>query len=183
MPVLTERSVRFTREDYYRMFEAGVFSEDDRVELINGQIRPMSPQNVPHARTATRATRLLIENCPKGYEVRVQLPLALSEEQEPEPDLAVVRAADLEGDDHPSTAALVVEVCASTLGYDRGEKLRLYAQHDIPAYWIVNLVENVLEAYREPAGTAYAEKRTCRLGEEASLPYAEATVRVAGLLG
>ncbi len=182
MPVITERDVRFTRADYYRMYEAGVFGEEDRLELIDGQIRAMSPQNAPHARVVTLLSHALFRTCPDGYLVRVQLPLALSEEQEPDPDLAVVRAADLAGDDHPATAVLVVEVAASTLGYDRGEKLRLYARHGIPAYWIANLAEEVLEAYREPAGDAYAEKRTYRPGEAAPLPYVEAVLRVADLL-
>lgn len=76
-----------------------------------------------------------------------------------------------------------MEVSDSTLGFDRGEKLKLYARHGLSIYWIVNLAEGVLEIYREPAGETYAEKRTCRSGDEVTPPYTDTPLPVAELLG
>ena len=121
------------------------------VELIGGHLVVAEPHGSYHASTLGAAGDALRAALPPGWLVRVQLPVALDDESEPEPDLAVVpgewteyRAA------HPSRPALVVEVSESSLAFDRSEKGSLYARAGIGDYWIVNLVDGVLEVYREP---------------------------------
>lgn len=152
---------RWTRRQYEHMVEAGVLTTDDRVELIDGRIVPMSPQNSRHATSVEMTRRALEPVCPASALVRAQFPLAIGEASEPEPDLAVVPGSIEDYiDQHPSEALLVVEVADSSLAKDRERKRLLYAQHDIPEYWIVNLVDQHLEIYRDPASGDYKSKTT-----------------------
>jgi Uma2 family endonuclease len=141
----------WTREEYYRMAEAGVFRPGERVELIGGRIVMMSPQNSPHftgIRLAEDALRAIFAI---SYDVRVQGPLDVSPASQPEPDIAVVRGSVRDyATAHPTTALLVVEVAESSLPFDRGEKASLYASADVPEYWVVNLLDRRLEVYRNP---------------------------------
>jgi Uma2 family endonuclease len=121
------------------------------VELIGGHLVVAEPHGSYHASALGAAGDALRAALPPGWLVRVQLPVALDDESEPEPDLAVVpgewaeyRAA------HPSCPALVIEVAETSLAFDRGEKGSLYARGGIRDYWVVNLVDRVLEVYREP---------------------------------
>lgn len=146
---------RWTREEYLKMADAGVFAPDERVELIEGGIVAMTPQRGPHAASVRLAQETLRGVFGPGYDVRPQLPLSLGSDSEPEPDVAVVRGTPrdyVEG--HPTTALLVVEVSEATLDFDRGTKAGLYAKAGIPEYWIVNLVDRVLEVHRDPAPEA-----------------------------
>jgi Uma2 family endonuclease len=145
------RTRRWTRGEYDRAIEAGIFHEDERLELIAGRLIVAEPQNSPHATGIELAVDTLRAAFGSGWRVRVQLPLALGEWSEPEPDLAVVpgRARDYR-DAHPSYAALVVEIADSSVRLDRRLKGAVYAQADIPEYWIVNLVDRVLEIHRDP---------------------------------
>lgn len=141
----------WTREEYYKMAEAGVFRPEERVELIGGRIITMSPQNSPHATVITLLEDALRAVFKAGYVVRAQLPLDLNPSSQPEPDIAVVRGSARDyAQAHPSTALLVIEVSDSTLVFDRGEKASLYAASGIPEYWIVNLLNHRLEVYRDP---------------------------------
>ena len=181
----------WTREEYYKMAEAGVLRPGERVELIGGRIITMSPQNSPHftaIRLAEDALRIIFR---AGYDVRVQGPLDLSPASQPEPDIAVVRGNVRDhAHAHPTTALLVVEVSESSLAFDRGEKASLYASADIPEYWIVNLLDRRLEVYRDPvplAGQPYGYGyRTCTHYFAADLvtPLAapSETIKVADLL-
>jgi Uma2 family endonuclease len=139
------------------MIELGLFGEDDHLELVDGEILTMSPQKSLHAGTITVAAEALRLAFGAGCHVRVQLPLALDEMSEPEPDLAVVEGT---GRDylaaHPETALLVVEVADTTLPYDRGRKASLYARAGLAEYWIVNVADRVLEVHRDPAPDAGA---------------------------
>jgi Uma2 family endonuclease len=141
---------RWTREEYYRMAEAGVIAPGERVELIEGDVIVMSPQNFPHANGTQMSADVVREVFGPAYHVRVQLPMALAGGSMPEPDVAVIagQAADLI--DHPTTAALILEVADSSLATDRLDKASLYARARIPEYWILNLVNGRLEVYREP---------------------------------
>ena len=141
---------RWTRAEYDRIVDLGMLDRE-RVELIGGHLIVAEPHGSYHASTLGAAGDALRAALPPGWLLRVQLPVALDDESEPEPDLAVVpgewaeyRAA------HPSRPALVVEVAESSLIFDRGEKGSLYARGGIRDYWIVNLVDRVLELYREP---------------------------------
>jgi Uma2 family endonuclease len=142
---------RWTRDEYERLVETGVF-EGEPLELIGGQLVVAEPQRAYHASAISRLEYAVRALLPPGWIVRTQLPIALDDESEPEPDLVVVpgRPGDYQGA-HPGRAALVVEVAESSLALDRGHKGSLYARAGLPDYWIVNLVDRVLEVYREPA--------------------------------
>jgi Uma2 family endonuclease len=181
----------WTREEYYKMAEAGVFQPGERVELIGGRIVTMSPQNSPHftaIRLAEDALRTLFG---AGYDVRVQGPLDVSPSSQPEPDIAVVQGSIRDyANAHPTTALLVVEVAESSLSFDRGEKASLYASADIPEYWVVNLQDNRLEVYRDPVpttGQPYGYGyRSCThyfaADAVAPLTVPQGAIKVAGLL-
>lgn len=176
----------WSREDYEDLVRRGVFGPEDRLELLNGRLITMAPQNTPHAISYNLTRKYLDRVFHSGYDVRPQLPLALDESSEPEPDLAVVRGEIRDYAEHhptPSDTVLVVEVADSSLIYDRTEKLAAYARAGIPEYWILNLGERVLEVYREPAGGSYAGKATFRPEESVAPDGGEASpVRVAELL-
>jgi Uma2 family endonuclease len=150
---------RWTREEYDRMIAAGMFAPGERVELVDGEILQMTPQGSVHA-TAIRLTEDALRAAfGPGFDVRPQLPLALSPDSEPEPDLAVVSGNPLSYlNAHPATALLIVEVSDTTLEHDRRRKGSLYARAGIQDYWIVNLIDRCVEVYREPDQRAY---RSC----------------------
>ena len=141
---------RWKRAEYERLVDLGAF-EGDPVELIGGQLIVAEPQNSPHATAVGAADDALRAVLPPGFLVRAQMPMALDDESAPEPDLAVVsgRRADYRHG-HPTGAVLVLEVADSSLHFDRHDKGSLYARARIAEYWIVNLIERVLEVYRDP---------------------------------
>jgi Uma2 family endonuclease len=148
---------KWTRDEYYKMGEMGLF-EGKHVELIEGEVIEMSPINEPHATSVTLVDDKLHEVFSKGWVIRIQAPLSLGEESDPQPDAAVVvgQARDFKAA-HPTTAALVVEVADSLLAYDRKEKASLYAKAGLADYWILNLQNRQLEAHRRPQTDANAE--------------------------
>jgi Uma2 family endonuclease len=139
---------RWTREEYYRLGEIGLFS-GQRVELIEGVIMVLSPQNWPHTSTVARVGRALDRSLGPGFWVRLQFPLNLGT-SDPEPDVSVVPGTIEDYRDHPTTALLLVEVSDSSLDYDRTRKASLYARAGITDYWIVNLVDRQVEVRRDP---------------------------------
>ncbi len=178
------RPFQWTRERYLQAFEAGVFGPEARVELLDGEVVEMSPQQSPHA-TALSLTQYALDDAfGQNFYVRVQLPLNLGNDSQPEPDLAVVQGQPRTyAKAHPQTAELVVEISDSTLRFDQTKKLAVYAQAGIAEYWIVNLIENTVEVYRDPRGTAYGSKATYAPGD-AITPLAApgASVAVSDLL-
>ena len=164
---------RFSRAQYEQIVEAGVFAPTDRVELINGQIAPMSPQSSRHTTAVERCRRAVERVCPPDAHVRAQYPLALGTASEPEPDVAIVPGTidDYEAH-HPNKALLIVEVADSSLAYDQDTKRRLYASHNIPTYWIVNLPSACVEVYTDPRDGDYASKQTRQRNETLALPFA-----------
>jgi len=142
---------RWKRVEYERLVDLGVFDREP-IELIGGQLIVAEPQNSPHATAVGAADDALRAALPPGFIVRAQMPVALDDESSPEPDLAVVpgRRADYRLA-HPTRTALVVEVADSSLEFDRQEKGSLYARARIVEYWIVNLIDRVLEIHRDPA--------------------------------
>jgi len=141
---------RWTRAEYDRLVDLGVL-DGEPVELIGGQLVVAEPQGSYHATAIGAVDDALRAALPPGWVVRAQMPVALDDESEPEPDLAVVpgERADYRAD-HPARPALVVEVAESSLAFDREDKGSLYARGGVHDYWIVNLVERVLEVYRDP---------------------------------
>ena len=142
---------RWTRQEYDRMIEAGLLTPEDRVELIEGEILAMTPQGSAHATGVSLAQEALRAAFGPRVYVRVQLPLALGSESEPEPDVAVVAGFVRDyRDAHPQSALLVVEVADATLTYDGDRKGSLYARAGVPEYWIINLPETRIERHRDP---------------------------------
>ncbi|MDR7485366.1 MAG: Uma2 family endonuclease [Armatimonadota bacterium] len=172
------RTKVWTREEYDRLVAAGAFPPGARVQLIHGEIVEMTPQSALHAAAVELAQNALHALGPE-YGVRVQLPLALGAESEPEPDLAVVAGPPRSrAERHPATAVLVVEVADTTLEFDRTRKQAVYASARIPEDWVVNLVDRVLEVCREPEESTY--RTTMRLAPGDSIaPLAAPTVRIA----
>ena len=145
------RTRRWTRIEYDRLIEGGFFRPGDPVELLGGQLVVVEPQGSRHF-AALRATQEALQAAfGAGWEIRGQGPIALDEESEPEPDLAVVPGSfrDYEAA-HPSRPILVVEISETSLALDRVHKGSLYARAGLPDYWIVNLPEHALEVYRDP---------------------------------
>jgi Uma2 family endonuclease len=138
------------RVEYDRLVDLGLF-EGERIELLAGQLVVREPQGSSHAAMITHIGQVLATAFGPGWHPRLQLPLALDEQSEPEPDVAVVTGAPRDYlAAHPTTAALVVEVAGGSLRLDRRLKGALYARAAILDYWIVNLGESVLEVYRDP---------------------------------
>jgi Uma2 family endonuclease len=153
----------WSREDYEELVRLDVFGPEDRIELLNGKLITMAPQKTAHAISYNLARKYLDRVFESGFDVRPQFPLVLDDRSEPEPDVAVVRGEVRDYSDHHPTAAdtvLLVEVSDSSLDYERTDKLAAYARGGVPEYWILNLVDRVLEVYRKPAGDSYGEKRT-----------------------
>jgi Uma2 family endonuclease len=151
MPVSQARTKRWTRLEYERLIDLGVFAPDDRLELIAGQLIVREPQGRPHSTGIRLVAGTLRAAFGPDWNIEAQLPIALDEESEPEPDVAVVAGGPRDYlASHPTHPALVVEVALSSLALDRGEKASIYARAGVADYWIVNLADNLLEVYRVP---------------------------------
>jgi Uma2 family endonuclease len=145
------RTRRFSRAEYERLIALGVFQPGEPIELIGGELLLAEPQGARHYTAIAKTARTLEAAFGAGWHARMQAPIGLDDDSEPEPDVAIV-AGNLDDYDraHPSRPALTVEVADSSLAMDRQHKGSLYARAGLADYWIVNLVERVLEVYREP---------------------------------
>jgi Uma2 family endonuclease len=147
---------RFTVHDYHRMGDAGILHEDDRVELIEGELVEMTAIGTRHFSCVNRLTRLLVMNVGDEAIVSVQNPVRLNEYNEPQPDLTVIRPRDYrESLPLPEDVLLLIEVSDTTLAYDRGVKLPLYARAGIGEVWIVNLPGETIERYTGTSADGY----------------------------
>src|SRR6266481_7977036 len=147
---------RWKRVEYERLVDLCLF-QSDPVELIGGQVVVAEPQSSYHATVVGAADDALRAILPPGWIVRAQMPIALDEESAPEPDLVLVRGARADyRESHPARPALVLEVADSSLDFDRQHKGSLYARAGILDYWILNLIDRVLEVLREPIADASA---------------------------
>jgi Uma2 family endonuclease len=164
---------RFTRDDYHRMGEAGLF-RDERVELLNGEVLTMSPKLTPHAYAVNQLTYALITQLGSTAIVRIQDPIVLDNWSEPEPDIAVcLPTPDRYKQAHPTAAQvlIVIEVADTSLFHDRLRKARAYAASGIPEYWIVNLVDQQIEVHTLPdsATSTYRHRRDLVPGDTLAL--------------
>ncbi len=158
----------FTVAEYERMGKAGILSEDDRVELIEGEIITKSPIGSRHAACVNRLNNLLAGAISQSAIVSVQNPFRLTDYSEPEPDIALLRPrADFYASNHPTPAdvLLIVEVAETSLEYDSGVKIPLYAQVIIPEVWLADLEHQVIMQYTRPSAGTYQEVRQIRRGE------------------
>jgi len=166
MSALTQRRL-FTVGDYYRMAETCILSANDRVELISGEIVEMSPIGSRHAACVKRLVHWLSAALGEQAVLSVQNPVRLDDFSEPEPDVSVLRPrADFYAAAHPGPEDVLwlIEVSDSSLVFDRRVKLPLYAAHGIPEVWVVSLVEDLVEVFRNPSAKKYAQSRKLRRG-------------------
>lgn len=160
MASATVSRLRWKPEQFHQLGALGLLDPSRRYELIDGDIYEMTPVGPEHSYAVDVATQsLTLRAKPGEYYVRIQNPLQLGD-SEPVPDVSVVPGKP-EDYQHalPTTALLIIEVADTSLERDRTAKLALYARHQIPEYWIVNLTERVVEVYREPAGETYRAVR------------------------
>ena len=159
---------RWTRAEYYQLYEQGFFQQQ-RVELVNGEILIMSPQGPRHSSTVELVAAALRHVLGPSYWVRVQFPLALGKHSEPEPDIAVVKGTPRTIVEHPKSALLVVEVSGTTRVFDRGDKAQEYAKAGIEDYWVVDLQMQVVVVHRQPKKSRYTNIVDHFAGESLSL--------------
>src|SRR5262245_40656353 len=163
----------FTVGQYHRMIDAGILTEDDRVELLEGVVVPKMPHTPPHDGTILLVQTQLLKVLPATHVLRVQSAVTLAD-SEPEPDLVVAEGPArryLEDHPGPRDVALVVEVAASSLDHDRGIKQRVYARARIPIYWIVNLLDGQVEVYTGPkAGKSPSYRQRQDFGGKDAVP-------------
>ena len=159
---------RFTVDEYHRMAEAGVFHEDDRLELIDGQVVEMSPIGPRHAACVDRLTRRLSQQVGDRAIVRVQSPIVLGSHAAPQPDLALLRPPiERYAHAHPQgpDILVVIEVADTSAQYDRSVRLPLYARAGIPEAWLVDLAGDAISVCRRPGSNGYAEIVTLTRGQ------------------
>jgi Uma2 family endonuclease len=187
-PMLTEVTKKlFTVDEFYRMADAGIFTEDDRVELIDGEIIQMSAIGCRHAACVDRANRFLTEAFGRKAIVSVQNPLRLTTYTEPMPDLVILKPRrDFYSSrpKNPKDVLLVVEVADTTLRYDRDVKVPRYAAAGIREVWIEDLQSNLLLVYRDPIGKKFKTELHLRRGESVSpLAFPKVFIKLEDLLG
>lgn len=177
---------RFSADEYERMIAAGILAEDERLELIDGEIRPMSPIGSRHAACVNRLIALLTHHFGRRAIISAQNPVRLSDDTEPQPDITVLRPRD----DFYAGALprgrdvlLVVEVADTSLGFDREEKLPHYAAAGIGEAWLVDLNNEVIERHTRPLHGRYAEVVTLQRGETLHSPALDLSVRVEEIIG
>jgi hypothetical protein len=166
---------RFTADEYHRMAEAGVLRDDDRVELIEGEVVEMTPIGPRHGAVVDRLTHALVRGCGDRAIVRVQGSIRLGLHSEPQPDIV------LPG---PESVLLVIEVAETSLPYDREVKLRLYARASVPEVWLVDLVRNQVEVHSEPTPEGYRRGVTLGAGDRlVPMALPDVSLSPADLLG
>ena len=182
---------RWTRDEYERLIDHGFLDEDDPVELLDGLLLVKEPQHSRHRTSVLLVARAMEQAFGEGWFVQTQSPISLDDRSEPEPDVCVVRGSPRDYvDAHPRRPALIVEVAQLGLRLARGRKATAYARARVADYWIVNLIDRVLEVHRQPVrpGPAqrhwgYAAIETLGAdGTIAPLAAPSAGVRVADLL-
>ena len=165
----TPRRHRFNVAEFEQAHAAGAFGQN-RLELIEGELLEMAPMGDAHVDWMGRLTLRFVRAFGDIAMVLPQVPLSLEEtESQPEPDFVIVKLSAYQNRKvHAREAAFIVELSDSTLEFDRGPKLRVYARNEVREVWILNIKANELEVYREPHGEAYKSKITLEVGQECS---------------
>ncbi len=154
--------------EYHKMWEAGILGEDERVELLNGELINMSPKGSKHAAYLGLLMNLLFPLLPEYLALRVQDPVVLSDFSEPEPDIAIVkRKEDFYVNAHPSGSDiyLIIEIADKSLNFDREYKRKHYAESSILVYWITNIQDEEIEIFQEPADGDYQSNWIIKKGD------------------
>lgn len=177
---------RFSVEEYHRLAELGILKEDDKVELVQGEIVEMSPIGPKHASTVNRIVRLLTKIFDTKYIISSQNPVQLGLDSEPEPDIVILKErADFYASGHPKAedAIFIIEVADSTLQYDTEVKLPLYAQSGIAEYWVVDLQNHQLIIHSRLADAAYQQLQRFQIGEEVHSPLLPTPILLVDFMG
>ena len=173
--------------EWQKMGEANVFPPESHLELINGEIIEMAPIGSRHASYLKRLINLFSGLIKKSAIIAAQDPLQLSNLSEPQPDFMLLRpSVDFYYANHPNAndVLLLVEIAENSVDYDQNSKLRLYALHNIPEYWLLNINDSCLEVYRQPNKDFYAEKTTVQAGDQIKLSQIDnISIDVADILG
>jgi Uma2 family endonuclease len=173
---------KFTVEQYHKMAESGILTENDRVELIQGEVIEMSPIGRRHASCVARLTRLFTLRLGETAIVWPQNPIELDDTSEPQPDLTLLQPRPdfyESGHPQPEDIFLIVEVADTTAKFDRGVKIPLYAKDNIAEVWLVDINQQCIEVYRQPSPTGYKNVQTFQRGQTLSIqafPDIEITV-------
>ncbi|MDX2217095.1 MAG: Uma2 family endonuclease [Oculatellaceae cyanobacterium bins.114] len=178
-------TTKWTVEDYHQMINAGIL-EGRHVELINGEIVEMSPEGSPHANKSTRAGEYLIRLLSNQAQVRSSKPITLSDNSEPEPDLAIVQRLEEEYDRHhpyPENIFWLIEYSNTSLAKDLETKTQVYARARITEYWVVNLKENKLIVFRDPINDQYQFQQELTDGNVTPLSFSNVAISVSKILG
>lgn len=180
MAIEVERPRRILAEEWERMVALGVFREDERLELIDGEIIQMAPIGHRHAACCAALNERLVMSVGARALVWMHGPARLAIDSVPEPDLALLRRRSYrQGSPQPDDVLLIVEVADSSLRYDRTRKLRLYARAGVPEYWVVSVEDEWIEIHRAPEGDAYRDVRRAGAGEAiAPAAFADVTIDV-----
>ncbi len=159
---------RFTVKEWHRLGEAGLFDEQDRVELLDGEIIIMSPIGSRHAAVVVNLIDYFGEKNRRRYLIAAGNPIEADNYSEPLPDFVLMPRTQKGARRHPlgRDTHLVIEVADTSLAHDRGRKLRKYAKSGVAEYWIVNLKHDTIEIYRSPAGEDYREQSVAKAGEK-----------------
>ena len=185
--MVTQLSKRqFTTQDYHQMVVAGILGEDERVELIQGEILQMSPVGIRHASCVKRLNRLFSQVLGDRVIVAVQDPIELSNLSEPQPDLALLKPRDdfyAAGHPQRQDILLLVEVADTTIESDRAIKIPLYASSGISEVWLVDVNQQVIEVFREPTANSYQNIQKFLQGEIFVQAFPDVSFAVAQVLG
>ena len=168
MSVQTMR-LRFTVDDYYRMIDFGMLKDVEKAEIIEGELIKQMPIGKRHAACVKKLDELLRDELGKSVTYSVQDPVWLDEFNEPQPDVALLkRRDDFYSGKKPSAedVLLLIEVSDSTLDYDRNRKIPLYAKHEIPEVWLINLINRTIEIHFQPRDYSYNIVKVLRRGEQ-----------------
>lgn len=180
-PVLYARERHLRRAEYEQLVELGAF-RDERVELIYGRLVEMSAHGRLHSYTLMQLGEMLPRAVGLRARVRTQLPFTAIDESLPEPDVAIVEPGEYL-DSHPSRAHLLIEVADSSPAYDRLTKGPLYAASGVPEYWIVNLVDMLIEVYTDPSDDSYLKQARQYRGDQLHLPsFDDVAINVSDIL-
>lgn len=181
---VTLKRKAISAEAYHLMIDAGILTEDDKVELLNGDIVFMSPVGSKHVAHLGLLTKLFLNLIDDKATILTQSPIGLSDQSEPEPDLLLLNLNESfynEGLPKPSDVILLVEISDSTLERDKEIKLPIYAKAGVPVYWIVNLVDKKIECYSSPQEDYYKHMEIFAPGDSIVLPVVEKEIAVSTL--
>ncbi len=177
---------QFNIQDYHQMVKAGILTEDERVELIEGEIVEMSPIGTRHAACVKRLLKLFSQLLGDRVIVAVQDPVVLNNFSEPQPDLALLKPRDdfyAAGHPQPQDILLLVEVADTTIESDRAIKIPLYASSGITEVWLVDVNEQVIEVFREPTNNSYQNIQKLQLGEIFVQAFPDVSFAVEQIIG